>query len=225
MSIEDAQADRAEAPLVEVASVDEVLDAIDAFDLDASWGEVAPRLRLVLPRRRPMPADIGTLPWRSIGPGVRATLGLDLGPALLFLSRERLEAWSVSVDDAFDLAVETVRQQVAARRHFGLISEEIAGVPTLAFQSREGWASSLLAVPEAVPTVLGRQDGLVLVPMRDLILALPADAEHALADWILEAFAEADMNALDVPLLRLSDGHLSVERPWVEERMASPVLH
>ena len=45
-------------PLVTTASVDEVIAAIESVDLTAPWKEVAPNLRLALPRRRALPVDI-----------------------------------------------------------------------------------------------------------------------------------------------------------------------
>jgi hypothetical protein len=45
--------------------------------------------------------------------------------------------------------------------------------------------------------------------MRDLLLLMPLDAEPGLAYLILEEFAEADMNALDLPLFVLLDGQLN----------------
>jgi hypothetical protein len=45
--------------------------------------------------------------------------------------------------------------------------------------------------------------------MRDVILCLPLDAERDFAEYLCEEFAAVDMNALDLPLLALVDGHLS----------------
>ena len=82
-------------------------------------------------------------------------------------------------------------------------------MPTLAFQSREGWASQLLLLPDQLVRVLGDRNGLILAPMRDLVISLPLDVEREFAHWLLEEFAEVDMNALDIPPLALVDGHLS----------------
>ncbi len=56
--------------------------------------------------------------------------------------------------------------------------------------------------------VLGDRNGLILAPMRDLIVRLPLDVEREFAHWLLEEFAEVDMNALDIPPLALVDGQL-----------------
>ncbi len=198
-----------EEPLVITASVEEVMSAIESVDFSAPWEKVAPDLRLALPRRRALPVDIGGLPQREFAPGIRVVLGLDVGPAMLFVAPEQLEGWGVTADDAFERALDNVRARVKARRQFALIHERIADVPTIAYQSREGWASSLLLLPDELTRVLGDRNGLILAPMRDLIISLPLDVEREFAHWLLEEFAEVDMNALDVPLLALVDGQLS----------------
>jgi hypothetical protein len=194
--------------LVTTADVHEVMAAIEALDLEAPWQEVAPRLRLALPRRRPLPPGTDDLPSRVYAPGIRATLGLDIGPAMLFVNETQLRHWGVSVDTAFRRALDNVRERVGRRRQFALIHEQIGGTASIAFQSREGWASSLLLLPKELTRVLGEREGILLAPMRDLILLLPLDAEPGLALLILEDFAKADMNALDLPLFLLLDGRL-----------------
>ena len=198
-----------EDPLVTTASVDEVVQAIESVDLSAPWSEVAPHLRLALPRRRALPVDPDELALRDFAPGIRTALGLDIGPAMLFVGEHQLAGWGVSAERAFKQALDNVRARVASRKQFALVCERVADVPTVAFQSREGWASSLLLLPDELVRVLGRRSGLVLAPMRDLILCLPLDVEREFAEFLLEEFAATDMNALDLPPLALVDGHLS----------------
>lgn len=61
-----------EDPLVATASVDEVMTAIESVDLAAPWSEVAPHLRIALPRRRSLPVTAEDLPAREFPPGIRA---------------------------------------------------------------------------------------------------------------------------------------------------------
>jgi hypothetical protein len=194
--------------LVVAADVHEVMAAIEALDLDAPWQEVAPRLRIALPRRRPLPPGTDDLPTRLYAPGIRASLGLDIGPAMLFVDDRRLAAWGVSADTAFQRALTNVRERVRRRKQFALIHERILDTPTIAFQSREGWASSLLLLPKELVRVLGHRDGILMAPMRDVLILMPLDAEPGLALAVLDDFAEADMNALDLPLFVLLDGQL-----------------
>jgi hypothetical protein len=195
--------------VVTSSSFEEVVAAIESIDLDAPWADVAPNLRIALPRQRPMPPGTEDLPIREYPPGIRANLGLDIGPAMLFVCHEQLADWGVSEEDAFDRALMNVRDQVRDKRQFALLHERIDGVPTLAFQSREGWASTLLLLPEELIRVLGKRSGLVLAPMRDLLLVMPLDTEPDFAHFIFDEFAAADMNALDVPLFSLVDGLLT----------------
>jgi hypothetical protein len=194
--------------LVTTADVAEVMAAIEAVDLEAPWTEVAPSLRLALPRRRPLPPGTEDAPSQVYAPGIRAMLALDIGPALLFVADEQLARWGVSADHAFARALANVRGRLRRRRHFALIHERICGESTTAFQSREGWASSLLLLPDELCRVIGARDGLILAPMRDLVIHLPLDADPVLGLLILEEFATADMNALDLPPLVLVDGRL-----------------
>lgn len=184
--------------------------AIEAVDLNAPWSEIRERLRLVLPRRRPMPPETGDLVERMWPPGLRVGLGLDVGPAMLFVGREQTDMWGVSVDTAYQQAQSNVYERLGAMSRLALLREHIAGTRTIAFQSGEGWASSLLLMPHELGEVLGERAGLILAPMRDLVLWLPADTDLVLAEWILDEFAEADMNALDVPVLTLTAGHLEI---------------
>ena len=196
-------------PLVTAASVDEVIRAIESVDLESDWEEVAPRLRLALPRRRALPVDVEDLPQRRFEPGIDTVLGLDIGPAMLFVTHAQVDGWGVTAGEAFDRAHANVDTTIAERKQFALVHERIAEVPTLTFQSRQGWASTLLLLPDQLTRVFGERSGLILAPMRDLVICLPLDVERELARWLLDEFAAVDMNALDLPPLALVDGQLT----------------
>lgn len=168
--------------LVSTAEVADVVAAIESMDLGAPWRDVAPSLRVTLPRRRPLPPGTDRLPTRTFPPGIRVGLGLDIGPAMLFLGDDQLAQWGVSVEQAFDCALMNVRERVGRRRQFALLHERIADVPTIAFQSREGWASALLLLPDELTRVMGERSGLVIAPMRDLVLMLPLGTDPTLAE-------------------------------------------
>ena len=211
--------------IVVTASVDEVMDAIERLDLGAPWSEVAPNLRLALPRRRPLPPGTEDLPARDFPPGIRVTLGLDVGPAMLFVTHEQLAGWGVTAGRAFEQALANVTTRAASSRQFALLHERILDVPTVAFQSREGWASALLLIPDELARVFGSRDGLVIAPMRDLLLLLPLDADPDLARFLLEEFAAEDMNALDLPLFALVDGKLSQAVKVADSAMPNTLRH
>src|SRR3990170_2287840 len=176
----DMHASDTRSGLVTMASVEEVLAAIESVDLTAPWADVAGDLQLVLPRRRPMPPGTEDLPVRRYPLGIDASLGLDIGPAMLFVGRELLEKWAVGTDEAFDRAEANVRDAVRSGRRFDTVRDHIAGEPILAFQSGEGWASALLLMPSELSRVLGVDSGLILAPMRDLVVRMPLDTHVAL---------------------------------------------
>jgi hypothetical protein len=211
---------RADEGFVTTASMAEVMAAVEQVNLEAPWTEIRAGLRPVLPRRRPMPPGCTDLPVRTYGGGLSAGLGLDLGPAMVFVGDDLLGVWGVGRDEAFDEAEANVRARVRARRRFELVSDTIADTPLLGFHSRDGWAASLLLMPEELVRVFREDSGLLLAPMRDLLLWLPLDAELAFAVWLLEEFAMEDPNALDVPVMALLDGRLSV--PVAEDPGAGP---
>jgi hypothetical protein len=135
-----------------------------------------------------------------------------VGPAILFVGDEQLRGWGVDRDGAFAQAEANLRDLARGRTTFALLREPIGGVETLAFQSRDGWAASLLLIPDELCRVLGQRTGLILAPMRDLVMWMPVDTDPEFAAWVYEEMAETDMNALDLPLLVMVDGALAVAR-------------
>jgi hypothetical protein len=47
-----------------------------------------------------------------------------------------------------------------------------------------------------VPRFFGREPGLLLAPMRDLLLRVPADTPLEDAEWLVEEFETVDPNCL-----------------------------
>ena len=128
-------------------------------------------------------------------------------------------------DHAFDCALANIKARLGARNQFALLHEHIAGVPSVAFQSREGWASSLLLLPDDLARVMSERNGLILAPMRDLILMMPLDTDPELAYMLLDEFASADMNALDLPLFSLVDGELTQAIAGLEPTRSGSLHH
>jgi hypothetical protein len=197
--------------LIDTATMDEVLDAIEAIDLGQGWEAIAPALMPLLPRRRPLPPMDPPL-TRIVAPGVRIAYGVDIGPAFWYVAEKQLPEWGVTADELAERALANVRERANARSQFGLIHELVADVPTLAFQSREGWASTLLLLPDQLARVFGVQPRLILAPMRDVIFGLPLETDREFASWFLEELRAMDMNALDVPLLTFTGRELELDR-------------
>lgn len=205
-----AQASPHEPQLVRTASVDEVLTAMEALDMEAPWECVAPTIRHMLPRLRPLPPMEGRLPVRTFQAGLSAGLGRNIGPANMFVTDSLLDHWGVTEENAFRQAEANLRRLCDGRKHFPMITLSPGGVPVSVFQSREGWASALLLFPDLLERVMSERPAIILAPMRDALVQLPLDVSPLLTEWILEEFASEDMNALAIPPLSWVDGRLGL---------------
>jgi len=63
----------------------EVRAAIDMLPAELSWEAVSTRLRPMFVRRRPMPPGADRPLTFRVPPGVNVCLGLDIGPAFLYV--------------------------------------------------------------------------------------------------------------------------------------------
>jgi len=95
-----AGADVDEAPHVIGPSRAEVRAAIETLPEDLGWDQMAARLRPMFVRRRPMPPGAERPLIFSVPVGVKVALGVDIGPAFLYVGPNVLEKWPVSADEA-----------------------------------------------------------------------------------------------------------------------------
>ena len=195
-------------PGVVVPSPEQVLAAVRDFRLDAPWAELAVDLLPMFERRRPLPA--GTTPPVSVTlpPGVTVGFGIDLGPAAVRVTRSLVEAWGVDLQEVTRTALVNLRRRASAPALPPLVREPIAGHPTIAFQSEDGWASTLLLAPDALERVMGPEPRLFVAPMRDLLIGLPPDVDPELACWLTEEFEALDPNALALEGFLWRDGRI-----------------
>jgi hypothetical protein len=189
-------------------TLDEVLAALQGPDGDQAWDAVADRLLPLLPRQRSVRCGVPDPVMRHVPPGLAVTIGIDAGPALLYVNDSVAATWGMTSDEVVDRALANVRQRAERLRRFPLIRESMVGYPLTCFVSHEGWASSLLLMPDLLARVFGDAPGIVFAPTRDVVCRAPIDADWQRARWLLEDLGEPDPNALDVPLLTFVGGAL-----------------
>jgi hypothetical protein len=195
-------------PGVVVPSPQQVLDAMQGFRFDAPFAELAADVLPMFERRRPLPAGMPPPVSVVLPPGVTVGFGVDLGPAAVRVSRGLLDEWGVDLQEVTATALGNLRDRAFAPSLPPLVREPIAGHPTIAFQSEDGWASTLLLAPDALERVMGPEPRLFVAPMRDLLIGLPPDVDPELACWLTEEFEALDPNALALEGFLWRDGRI-----------------
>lgn len=153
-------------------------------------------------------------------PGLDVALGVDIGPAFMYVGGAMLESWGVSFQAAFERAMENLRGVIAAERYVEMEYESIDGVPFWWYQSHGGIASGLLLLEDELVKRYGDEPRLLIAPMRNLLLAAPYDADRALVGWVRDEISHEDPNGLDLPILALVDGTLTIDAASPERRDA-----
>lgn len=189
----------------------EIDAALDGLSPDLPWDEINHLLTPVFVRRRPLPPGAPRPVTVRRAPGLDFGLGIDIGPAFLYVGQELLESWSVGLDEAVACAMDNLRANARAERCIELEYAECADVPVWAFQSRGGLASGLLLLEDELVTRYGDEPRLLIAPMRNLLLAAPFDADRELVAWLRDEISSEDPNGLDLPVFALSEGRLTID--------------
>ena len=135
-------------------SREQVRSAMESLPPDLSWDDLSDGLRPVFIRRRPLPPGVEKPLTVVRPPGVEVALGVDIGPAFMYVGRGMLESWSVAFDDAFDHAMDNLKAEVAAERYLEMQYETLDGVPFWWYQSSGGLASGLLLLEDGARPAL-----------------------------------------------------------------------
>lgn len=172
-----------------------ILAAMNRIDPNRPWAQAQADVLPMLPRVRPYPFPIE--PARMmLPPGILVGFGVDIGPALTMVDAGQLERWGVRVEAVAERALANVRE-AADRCDPGLVvRESVDGVPVQALQTGEGIGASMLLVPETLERFFGPGPLLLLAPMRDLLVGLPASVDHDVAAWLAEEWESLDPNHL-----------------------------
>jgi hypothetical protein len=181
-------------PAVRSASVEEVMAAFARLP-DGSWESMRELIRPIFHRRRPSPFPMEFVS-RVVPPGVSIGFAADVGPSFAHVHRGMLEDWGLDLDVLGEVAFDNLRRCIRGRTGGNTVREPVGDVPTIAFQSGDGWASTLLLVPDLIDEVLGPGDRLFVAPMRDLLIDLPPGVDLEFASWLTSEFEALDPNAL-----------------------------
>jgi hypothetical protein len=190
----------------------ELRSAIEALPADLDWVSLRHGLRPVFVRRRPLPPGAERPITFKVDPGLTVALGVDIGPAFLYVGANVLETWPVDADEAFAQAMANLRASVEAERFVEMEYATVGDVPVWWYQSHGGLASGLLLLEDELARRYGDEPRLLVAPMRNLLLAAPFDADREMIGWLRDEIAAEDPNGLDLPIFALVEGRLSVDR-------------
>jgi hypothetical protein len=207
-----------------VASPDEVARALERSPAPDDWAGMAPGILPIFERRRPFPFDVGR-PIRTIlPPGVSVSIAYDNGPALIRVTDRIAGLWPVSEEAIVERAMANLRDRAAAAtdgpRPIRVVAEWIHDIPIRALVSGDGWASTLLLMPDLLERLFGRDACLFIAPMRDLLVALPTDIDIELATWLADELEALDPNCLCLEAFPWLDGRLTI-RPLSREAVTA----
>jgi hypothetical protein len=183
------------------------------------WDEVADDVLPIFERARPFGVEIDPPARTIVPPGVTIGFGVDLGLAFARVSVVHLAEWPIDVKALTERALRNLRKRARQMVDFDLVTEPIGGVPAMAFQSRDGWASTAVLVPEAVERLFGRAPALFIAPSRDLLVRLPPDVDLEFATWLTEEFEATDPNALRLEAFEWRDRTMRC-RPLARDSVA-----
>jgi hypothetical protein len=188
-------------------------------DHGLAWEDVAEDVLPIFERARPFGYEVEPPAQAVVPPGITVGFGIDLGLAFARVAAIHLEDWPVDLAGLTDHALRNLRRRARHARDFDLVREPIAGVPTTVFQSRDGWASTAVLVPEAIDRLFGPRPALLIAPSRDLLVGLPDDVDLRFATWLTEEFEAEDPNALRLEAFEWRDGIVRC-RPLAREAVA-----
>lgn len=201
-----------------VADFASVIAALDGFDPEMPWKKARDQVLPIMPRVRPMPGPELELVRAMLPPGILVGFGIDLGPAITFITTELLGRWRV---DPTGVASAALANLDALARRCGrddVLDDHIADTPVSIVQTGRGIAASLLLLPARLEPVLGGAPRFLLAPMRDILIALPPNVDREFAAWLATEWEALDPNHLHLGGFRYEAGRVTPEP--IEEALA-----
>lgn len=198
-------------PGVVTADYRTVLGAMERFDPEMPWKKARARILPMLPRVRPFPGPPMELARAMLPPGILVGFGIDIGPAITFVGSSLLDRWGVDVPTVAEVALANLRKLAGGCERDVVIRDHIGDVPITLVQTRLGIAGSLILVPDSLDRLIGPGPCLLLVPMRDILIALPPDVDREFAAWLAAEWEALDPNHLHLGGFRHERGTIVPE--------------
>lgn len=171
-----------------------------------AWGDVASDILPVFERARPFSYPVDPPALTVVPPGVTVGFGVDAGPAFMRVSTTHLAQWPVDVAALATRALDNLARRAREADERDVLRDAVDDVPVVVFQSRDGWASTTVLLPQEMDRLFGPDPALFVAPSRDLLIGLPVDVDPEFATWLTEEFEAIDPNALRLEGFEWRDG-------------------
>ena len=171
-----------------------------------AWDDVASEILPVFERARPFSYPVDPPALTVLPPGVTVGFGVDAGPAFMRVSTKHLAHWPVDLAALATRALDNLTRRAREADERDLLRDAVDDVPVTVFQSRDGWASTTVLLPDEMDRLFGPGPALFVAPSRDLLIGLPIDVDAEFATWLTEEFEAIDPNALRLEAFEWRDG-------------------
>ena len=191
-------------------STRDIARAMDAIPADMAWEWSQPRLVPVLerPGSDPMPDNphIKAIADCGIGYG----FGLEIGPMFARVTRQMANRWERSDDTIRDVALANLRRRLAVDDPgFEVPERADEALVVRALRTPEGFATSVLLVPDALKRIFGHADQIFTAPARPMLLGFAGDTPPEVVEVMTAEAERLDPHPLRLHPFRLTDGRLT----------------
>jgi hypothetical protein len=191
-------------------SADELAVMLDEADPDMVWDDAAPALLPLFERVRSYPPGTPPRLEAIVPPGIKVSVGIDIGHAYMHVTQAMLERWQVTLADLVGRALANVHGRAASLEPDAIVNGPVADVDVAWLQTGRGIGSTLVLAPSELRRLFGDQRRLFVAPMRDLLVGLPP-GELGLAAWIYADIAQQDPNHLQPRAFHFDGQSIRVE--------------
>lgn len=187
----------------------DIAKAMDTIPADMGWDWSQPRLMPVLerPGSDRMPDD----PYlRAIADcGIGYGFGLEIGPMFARVTRQMADGWERSDDTIRDVALANLRRRLADDAPgFEVPQEADDALVVRALSTPQGFATSVLLVPDALTRIFGDVDQIFTAPARPMLLAFAGDTPPEVVKLMTAEAERLDPHPLKLDPFRLTGGRL-----------------
>jgi hypothetical protein len=187
----------------------ELKHAMDSIPDDLSWEWAKERLVPVLerPGSDPFPQDPQLSAVADCG--VSYGFGIEIGPGFARVNRGMATRWDRPDEVIRDVALANLRRRLYDEDPtFETVDVPKGAVVVRLLTKPQGFASSVLLVPDALRRIFGDADQVFTAPSRPVLLAFPPDATADEIELVTREMEELDQHPLLLDPFRLTGGQL-----------------